>query len=264
MTSPANLRGLNIRHLLIDETDASKPFPAEGDPIALGGEAHRGLPRPSRHHGVDTNRRGDGLHLTTLRPRRSADLRDPLSRLRYVFRAPLGTYYLAGRPVAGRGRQLPALRCGHRGEGQAPSRRGRPVAGDKALRGNHASFRLNALISTLANARWGLLAEEYLQAQRDGPARLQVFENTTLGISSTASLDTIDPSSLVARLEPFGLNNLPPEVLDAHVRHRYAIRAPRTVCHRLGGDRPALHSGASHPAWVDDRGSSLERSRPGP
>ena len=64
---------------------------------------------------------------------------------------------------------------------------------------NHASFQLNALISSLANARWGLLAEEYLQAQRDGPARLQVFENTTLGISSTASLDTIDPSSLVAR-----------------------------------------------------------------
>ena len=34
-----------------------------------------------------------------------------------------------------------------------------------------------------------------------------------MGISSTASLDTIDPSGLVARLEPFGLNNLPPEVL---------------------------------------------------
>ena len=78
---------------------------------------------------------------------------------------------------------------------------------------NHASFRINALISTLANARWGLLAEEYLQAQRDGPARIQVFENTTLGISSTASLDTIDPTSLAARAEPFSLTNLPPEVL---------------------------------------------------
>ena len=43
MTSPANLRGLNIRHLFIDETDAVKVFPAEGDPISLATKRTEGF-----------------------------------------------------------------------------------------------------------------------------------------------------------------------------------------------------------------------------
>ena len=41
----------------------------------------------------------------------------------------------------------------------------------------HAGFRLNALVSLLHNARWGVLAAEFLKA-KDSPELLQVFTNT--------------------------------------------------------------------------------------
>ena len=44
----------------------------------------------------------------------------------------------------------------------------------------HAGFRCSALISLLANASWGRLAEEFLTARND-PAELMTFVNTVLG-----------------------------------------------------------------------------------
>jgi Phage terminase large subunit (GpA) len=44
----------------------------------------------------------------------------------------------------------------------------------------HAGFRCSALISLLANASWGRLAEEFLAARND-PAALMTFVNTVLG-----------------------------------------------------------------------------------
>ena len=45
---------------------------------------------------------------------------------------------------------------------------------------DHAGFRLNALVSPLANASWGKLASEFLGA-KENPEELQVFANTILG-----------------------------------------------------------------------------------
>ena len=75
----------------------------------------------------------------------------------------------------------------------------------------HAGFRLNALVSLLANASWGRLAQEFLAA-KDDPSELQVFTNTILAEGwSTPAM--IDDATLAARAEEFDLNNIPPEVL---------------------------------------------------
>ena len=44
---------------------------------------------------------------------------------------------------------------------------------------NHAGYRLSALVSPLENARWGLLAADWLVAQ-GSPNTLRVFINQTL------------------------------------------------------------------------------------
>ena len=75
----------------------------------------------------------------------------------------------------------------------------------------HAGFRLNALVSLLANASWGRLAAEFLAAKSD-PAELQVFSNTILAEGwSTPAM--IDENALAARAEPFDLEKIPTEVL---------------------------------------------------
>jgi phage terminase large subunit GpA-like protein len=78
----------------------------------------------------------------------------------------------------------------------------------------HAGFRLNTLISPLANARWAKLVEEFLRAKRAGPADLQVFVNTTLGRVWKQTIDEVEPEGLAARAEDFGLkdNRFPREV----------------------------------------------------
>ena len=213
MTSPANLRGLNIRHLLIDETDAAKVFPAEGDPISLATKRTEGF--LDRIIIMASTPKGEETGFISQRYVQGD------CRIFEIACPDCKTFFeLLWEHITwpeGRPREAVA-NCPHCGvvieekdkrrlveEGRWRVTRPSVV--------NHASFRLNSLISSLAGARWGILAEEYLTAQRDGPARIQVFENTTLGISSTASLDQIDPSSLVTRLEPWGLNNLPAEVL---------------------------------------------------
>jgi phage terminase large subunit GpA-like protein len=75
----------------------------------------------------------------------------------------------------------------------------------------HAGFRLNALVSLLANASWGTLAVEFIAAKSD-PAELQTFTNTILAQGwSTPAM--ISDSALAARAEPFDLQAIPHEVL---------------------------------------------------
>jgi len=77
----------------------------------------------------------------------------------------------------------------------------------------HAGFRLNALVSTLANASWGKLAAEFVEAKKN-PDTLQVFVNTILGQGWREAAEEIDDAALAARAEPFGLpDDIPPEVL---------------------------------------------------
>jgi phage terminase large subunit GpA-like protein len=79
-----------------------------------------------------------------------------------------------------------------------------------------AGFRISALISPLANARWPKLVDEFRRANRAGPAELQVFVNTTLGRVWRHSIDIVEPEGLQARVESFGLTkreDFPREVL---------------------------------------------------
>ncbi len=72
----------------------------------------------------------------------------------------------------------------------------------------HAGFRLNSLISPLANARWGVLAKEFLQ-KKDDPSSLQAFVNTILGEGWRGSGPDIDDQELASRAQAFGLNDMP-------------------------------------------------------
>jgi phage terminase large subunit GpA-like protein len=73
----------------------------------------------------------------------------------------------------------------------------------------HAGFRLNTLVSLLANARWAKLVAEYERARRSGPAEMQVFVNTVLGQTWKTSLDEIDEFKLREQVEDFGLVSAP-------------------------------------------------------
>jgi len=76
----------------------------------------------------------------------------------------------------------------------------------------HAGFRCSALISTLTNAAWGVLAQEFLAA-KDDPELLRVFVNTILGEAFTdRSGDGLDEHELAKRAEPIGLAAIPPDV----------------------------------------------------
>ena len=76
----------------------------------------------------------------------------------------------------------------------------------------HAGFRLNALISLLANASWAKLAKEFIAAKEDSTL-LQTFVNTILGQGWREQGVEIDETSLQSRAEPFGLDNIPSDVL---------------------------------------------------
>lgn len=73
---------------------------------------------------------------------------------------------------------------------------------------NHRGYKINALVSGLANAAWPMLAAEYLKAKRGGPSELQVFANTVEGRPWATSIGRVDASGLAARVEPWGLTRL--------------------------------------------------------
>ncbi|MBX3476690.1 MAG: phage terminase large subunit family protein [Brevundimonas sp.] len=81
----------------------------------------------------------------------------------------------------------------------------------------HAGFRINALVSTLPKARWGVLAAQFLEAKREaakaGPHKLKVFVNTILAETWSDVGEVADEGELAKRAEPFGLSAIPAEVL---------------------------------------------------
>lgn len=80
----------------------------------------------------------------------------------------------------------------------------------------HAGFRINSLVSPLANARWGKLAEEFLSA-KGKPDELQTFINLVLGEGWREGGEEIDHTALAGRAEAFSLEMLPESVLAVTV-----------------------------------------------
>jgi phage terminase large subunit GpA-like protein len=76
----------------------------------------------------------------------------------------------------------------------------------------HAGFRLNSLVSLLGNCAWGKLATEFLLVKNDSD-RLKVFTNTLLGEAWSDLADEVNDYDLISRVEPFGIDAIPPEVL---------------------------------------------------
>ncbi|APZ54098.1 phage terminase large subunit family protein [Salipiger abyssi] len=210
--SPRNLRRHNVRVLLIDEADAMEAG-VEGSPITLA--ERRTLSFANRKIILGS----------------TPTLEATSNVLRAYARSDQRVY------------EVPCPECGHfheiqwsdivwpEGEPQkaayvcpecgcvveerhkaAMVQNGRWRATQAHVEG-HAGFRLNALVSTLANASWGKLAAEFVEAKKQ-PDTLQVFVNTILAQGWREAAEEIDEAALAARAEPFGLPDaIPADVL---------------------------------------------------
>jgi len=209
--SPRNLRRHNVRILLIDEADAMEPG-AEGSPITLA--ERRTLSFANRKIILGSTPTIEATS-NVLRSYARSDMR--------VFEVPCpecGHFHEIGWadiqwPEGEPGRaHYVCPECGSVVEerhkaGMVENGRWRATAPHVV---GHAGFRLNALVSTLANASWGKLAEEFVEAKKS-PDTLQVFVNTILAQGWREAAEEIDEAALAARAEPFSLEALPPEVL---------------------------------------------------
>lgn len=210
--SPRNLRRHNVRVLLIDEADAMEPG-AEGSPITLA--ERRTLSFPNRKIVLGST---PTLEATSnvLRSYAASDQRVfecpcphcgdfheiGWADIQWPEGEPLKAAYVC--PSCGsvsQDRDKPAMVAAGRWRITRPEAEG------------HAGFRLNALVSTLANASWGKIAAEFLES-KDHPDKLQVWTNTLLGQGWREAAEEIDDAALAARAEPFGLPDaIPPDVL---------------------------------------------------
>lgn len=209
--APRNLRRHNVRILLMDEVDAMEAG-AEGDPTSLA--ERRTLSFANRKIILgSTPTIEETSHV--LRAYAQSDSR--------VFEVPCpdcATFteirwahidWESDRP------DTAGFRCPHCDV--LISERHKPVMVDagewRVTRPEvvgHAGFRLNALVSGLANASWAKLASEWLAVQGQ-PDKLQVFVNTILAEGWRESAEEVDEAALQARAEPFSLQDIPAEVL---------------------------------------------------
>ncbi|MGA2637433.1 phage terminase large subunit family protein [Methylocella sp.] len=208
--APRNLRAKTARVLFVDEADAMLESGAEGSPISLA--ERRTLSFSDRKICIcSTPIDEETSHV--LRLYEAGDCRE--------WRVPCpacGTEteilwehitWTPGEP------ETAAFACPHCGvvsaEADVKAQQGRWVITRPEVKG-HASFRINALVSTLHNARWGVLAGEFLAA-KDDPLLLKPFVNLVLAQGWRQQGDELDEGSLLSRVEPFGLDRIPPAVL---------------------------------------------------
>jgi phage terminase large subunit GpA-like protein len=209
--APRNLRAHTARILLLDETDAIA-VSAEGDPLSLAEQ--RTLSFANRKIICGS---------TPLDEATSHIARQYSQSDQRVFEVPCpccGAFteirwanieWEPSKP------QTAAFRCPHCAELVEEAHKPQMVSGGRwratapGVTG-HAGFRINALVSPLANAGWGKLAAEFLKAKDDSDT-LRVFVNTVLGETWREAADEISDTDLLARVEPFDLDHIPPEVL---------------------------------------------------
>jgi len=209
--APRNLRRHNVRVLLIDEADAMEPS-AEGSPIRL-----------AERRTLSFADRKIVLGSTPLIEDTSNVLRAYAASDQRVFEVPCPECGAAteilwahiewepGRP------DTAAFRCPHCAALIAEQHKaamveaGRWRATSPEVQG-HAGFRLNALVSLLANASWGKLAAEFLTAKDDSD-ELQTFVNTILAQGWREAGEELDETALQARAEEFSLDAIPAEIL---------------------------------------------------
>lgn len=245
--APRNLRRHNVRVLLIDEADAME-VGAEGSPITLA--ERRTLSFANRKIVIGST---PTLEETSnvLRSYAQSDMRIfevPCPECNHWHEItwadiqwPEGEPHRAHYVCAECGsvveeRYKAGMVAGGRWRATAPHIQG------------HAGFRLNALVSTLANASWGKLAQEFVVAKKN-PDTLQVFVNTILAQGWREAAEEIDDAALAARAEPFGLDAIPPEVLI--VTAGVDVQRDRLEIVLLGWSRDEIFVLAQSVIWGD-------------
>lgn len=76
----------------------------------------------------------------------------------------------------------------------------------------HASFHLWAAYSLSPNATWGMIAEEFLEANEQGPEKLKTFVNTTLGETWQDRGEAPEWERLYQRREEYPIGSVPEDV----------------------------------------------------
>lgn len=233
--SPRNLRRHNVRILLVDEADAMDRT-AEGNPLVL-----------AERRTLSFSNRKIVIGSTPTIEETSNVLRAYAASDQRVFEVPCpecGAFteirwaHIEWEPDKP---ETAAFRCPHC-ETLIEERYKAAMADAGAWRitrpevQGHAGFRVNALISTLANASWAKLAAEFLAA-KEHPDQLQTFVNTILGEGWRESAEDVDPNDLQARAEDFGLDSIPPEVLL--VTAGVDVQGDRLECSLVGHGRDA-------------------------
>ncbi len=209
--APRNLRSHNAKVLIIDEADAIEPG-AEGSPIALA--ERRTLSFANRKIVIGST----PVHADTSNVLRSYSESD-----QRVFEVPCpscGTFTEIEWRHIEWGFDKPetaGFRCPgceelihERHKAEMVAKGGWRITAPQVK--GHAGFRLNALVSGLANASWGRLAAEFLKV-KDDPAMLQPFVNTIFAQGWRDAGDDVSEGDLMQRVEDFDLNAIPPEVL---------------------------------------------------
>ena len=234
--APRNLRRHNARVLLIDEADAMEAG-SEGSTIRL-----------AERRTMSFASRKIVLGSTPLLESTSNVLRAYAQSDQRVFEVPCpacGAFteimwsHIEWPPDQPQGA---AFRCPHCADliperhklGMVEAGRWRATRPDVP---GHAGFRINALVSLLANASWGRLAAEFLTAKEDTD-ELQTFVNTILGQGWRDQGEEVDDAELSARVEPFGLSAIPAEVLQ--VTAGVDVQDDRLECSFVGWTRDGV------------------------
>jgi phage terminase large subunit GpA-like protein len=208
--SPRNLRARTAKNVFFDEVDGME-VTAEGDPIALGVMrsqtfAQRKIIMGSTPVFEETSRiiraynEGDGRVFEVPCPECGA-----LNEILWAH-----IEWEADKP------ETAAYRCPHCAA-LVPERFKAQMVEAGAWRitrphiRDHASFRINSLVSLLPNTSWGTLAAEFVTAKK-APDTLQAFVNTVLGQGWRDTAEELDESELQARAEPFSLQSIPTDV----------------------------------------------------
>ncbi|QGZ94882.1 phage terminase large subunit family protein [Terricaulis silvestris] len=232
--APRNLRRHNVRILLMDECDAYE-ITNEGSPIDLA--IRRTLSYPDRKiimGSTPTNyETGHVLRAYEQSDQRIYESVCPecggLTEIQWRH-----IEWPKGEP------EKAAFRCPHC-EALIPERFKAQMVSNGAWRATrpevkgHAGFRINALVSTLANASWAKLAAEFRDAKRH-PDKLRVFVNTILAEEFKEDLgEGLDEGELATRAESFSLESIPAEVL--WITCGVDVQRDRLECSYLGHTR---------------------------
>ncbi|RWQ89268.1 MAG: phage terminase large subunit family protein [Mesorhizobium sp.] len=211
--APRNLRGHTAKILLLDEVDAFEvDVRGEGDPVALA----------ERRTATFANRRifmgSTPVHESTSRILRAYEKSDqrvhecacPACGDRHEIRWK-DIHWLPDQPETA---HWACQSCGGVVEDADKAvfvSGGRWRVTRPEIVGHHG-YRMSALISLLPNAAWPKLVAEFLEAKKS-PQTLQTFVNVVLGEAWRDDGEEIDDAALASRVEPFGLDRIPADVL---------------------------------------------------